>query len=308
MKTIILIIPYFGKWPIWFDAYLCSIASNPTIQWFCPTDCEIPHEHPENITFFPTSLSSLNEHVNAVVEADVPLSPRKFCDLKPAYGAIFKEHIKGYDFWGFCDMDIVWGDIRKFMTPEFLNTFDIICTRPEAISGHFNLFKNMQNLNDFYKTIPNYKELFEVHKFMWFDEVVLTKHLKYLDDRGQNSFRIFWDKKFVKRGVESEVHQEYYLDRWIYKDGKIFDLFCKNKKEYMYLHFINWKRTMKFCEVKYSDTPEQFYISYKGIHYAPHSSFARRWNGIRNLFGGYYAILFRKSLFKKIERKLNFKN
>ncbi|MDP2685566.1 MAG: hypothetical protein Q8P20_11150, partial [bacterium] len=111
MKSILLIIPYFGKWPIWFEAYLCSVARNPTVNWLCPTDCEIPNQYPKNITFLPFLLDDLNKYINNTVEAEVPLNPRKFCDLKPAYGDIFSDHIKSYDFWGFCDMDIVWGDI-----------------------------------------------------------------------------------------------------------------------------------------------------------------------------------------------------
>lgn len=300
MNSIILIIPYFGKWPVWFDAYLCSVETNPTIQWLCPTDCEIPLKHPENITFLPISISALNTHVNTVVEANVPLNPRKFCDLKPAYGDIFKEHITNFDFWGICDMDIVWGDIRKFMTPELLNDYDIICSRPEAISGHFNLFRNTESLNIFYKSIPNYRKLFEVPKFMWFDEVVLTKHIKYLSENNKNPFKVFWNEESVKKGIESEKHQEYYLDRWLFENGKIYDLYDINKKEYMYLHFINWKRTMKYCEVIFLDHPNQFYISYNGMHYKTHTIIAKAFNGFRNLFDGYYVLLRRIKLKKKI--------
>ncbi|SRX76502.1 DUF6625 family protein [Aequorivita antarctica] len=300
MHSIILIIPYFGKWPVWFDAYLCSVKTNPTINWLCPTDCEIPKNHPENIIFVPTTLVELNKHINLVVDANVPLNARKFCDLKPAYGDIFNEYIEGFDFWGICDMDIIWGDIRKFMTPEILNNFDIICSRPEAISGHFNLFRNTEKINSFYKSIPNYKTLFEMPKFMWFDEVVLTEHLKNLIGKDENPYRVFWDSELIKKGIESEIHQEYYLDRWLYKKGKIIDLFDNNKKEYMYLHFINWKRTMTFSEIKYKDKPQQFYISYKGMHFKPHSSFSHRLNAIKNFYNGYYVLVRRIKWEKKI--------
>jgi hypothetical protein len=310
VHSIILIIPYFGKWPVWFDAYLCSIAANPTIQWLCPTDCEIPKIHPENITFLSTSLMELNNHINVVVDANVPLNPRKFCDLKPAYGDIFNKHIKGFDFWGICDMDIVWGDIRKFMTPELLSNYDIICSRPEAISGHFNLFRNKKNLNNFYKSIPNQKKLFEVPKFMWFDEIVFTDHLKNLIRKDNNPFRVFWDQEIIKGGIESEKHQEYYLDRWLFEKGKVYDLYDINKKEYMYLHFINWKRTIKYCEVNYRDCPKQFYISYKGIHIIPHKTIDKHWNRFTNFFGGYYLRenrRLRKKRFKSILKRIKLK-
>ncbi len=303
MKSILLIIPYFGNWPLWFDAYLLSVAANPTIQWLCPTNCEIPKHHPTNITFLPTTLSDLNKYVNKVVEAEVPLNPRKFCDLKPAYAEIFEEQVQGYDFWGISDMDIVWGDIRKFMTADLLTDYNIISSRKGNISGHFNLFRNTPQINALYKKLPNYKDLFEVPEFQWTDEVVLSNYIKTNPEFKTLELNVYWPSILCnqERGIDS--HQEYYLDKWFWKDGKMVEI--ENGKpvnEVMYLHFINWKRTMKFCEVKYSHTPEQFYISYKGVHYKAHSNFAKGMNRFKNLFDGYYAILFRKHLLKRLRK------
>lgn len=286
MKSILLIIPYFGKWPLWFDSYLISIAENPTIHWLCPTDCKIPQKYPGNIKFLPFTLTELNKHVNTVVGVDVPLNPRKFCDLKPAYGEIFAEEVKYYDFWGFCDMDIVWGDIRKYMTTELLNTYDIISSRKENISGHFTLFKNNEILNSLYKKLPNYKELFRVPEFKWTDEKVLSEFLKNNGDGKFLGLRVYWDTILCnqERGIDS--HQEYHLDRWRWKNGKVLN--TKTGEEVMYLHFINWKRSMNYSKVQYEDNPQAFYISYNGMHYKPHkiSHFVK--NNFKNTFYGYY--------------------
>lgn len=302
MTTILLIIPYFGKWPLWFDAYLLSVAANPTIQWLCPTDCEIPKHHPPNITFLPTTLSDLNQHVNKVVEADVPLNPRKFCDLKPAYGEIFAEQVKDFDFWGISDMDVVWGDIRKFITEEILDTYDIISSRKENISGHFNLFRNTPAVNTLYKKLPNYKALFEVPQFKWTDEVVLSNYIKTDPAFKQLKLKVYWPTILCNQERGRDSHQEYYLDKWLWQDGKMLEL--KNGKpinEVMYLHFINWKRTMKYSEVNYDDQPKQFYISYSGMHYEPHTNFIKNVNSIKNLFDGYRVRESRRIRRKKIE-------
>jgi hypothetical protein len=305
MKSILLIIPYFGQWPLWFEAYLTSIKANPTVNWLCPTDCELPEDYPENLKFSPTTLEELNIRVNQVVEAKVPLSPRKFCDLKPAYGEIFQEEIAAYDFWGFCDMDIIWGDIRKFMTSEILDHYDIISSRKENISGHFNLFRNSVELNLFYKQVPNYSSVFENKKGLFFDEVALSSFLKTT----QHDFTIKWDRYFVNQ-ENGSAHQEYLLNRWNWRRGKLFN--TKTQEEVMYLHFINWKRTMKFCEVSYTENLEPFYISYKGMHYKPFSKLKLKFNAFKNLFFGYHKeqnrrikILKLKSLKKRIRRKIN---
>lgn len=307
MKSVLLIIPYFGKWPLWFDAYLLSVAANPTIHWLCPTDCEIPKKHPTNITFLPTTLPLLNQHVNKVVEAEVPLNPRKFCDLKPAYAEIFAEDVNGYDFWGICDMDIVWGNIRKFMTEDLLNEYDIISSRKENISGHFNLFRNTPQMNSLYKHLPNYRALFEVPEFKWTDEVVLSNFIKTDSAFKALGLKVYWPKILCNHENGRDSHQEYYLDKWLWKDGKMLEL--KNGKsinEVMYLHFINWKRTMNYCEVEYTDSHEQFYVSFNGIHYQTHSRITKLLNGFKNIFQGYYVRLKRKSLENKINN-LKFK-
>ncbi len=303
MKSILLIIPYFGNWPLWFDAYLLSVAANPTIHWLCPTDCEIPKKHPANITFLPTTLALLNQRVNKIVQAEVPLNPRKFCDLKPAYAEIFAENIEEYDFWGICDMDIVWGDIRKFITNDILNEYDIISSRKENISGHFNLFRNTQKINSLYKQLPNYKILFEVPEFKWTDEMVLSNFIKNDPAFKDLGLRVYWPNILCNEENSRDSHQEYYLDRWLWKKGKMLN--TKSSEEVMYLHFINWKRTMKFSEIKMLDNPQQFYISYTGMHYKPHSAFEILLNRFKNLYNGYYTILFRKRLVKKLKKLIN---
>ncbi|TXE21548.1 hypothetical protein ES731_01185 [Psychroflexus gondwanensis] len=296
MKSILLIIPYFGNWPLWFEAYLVSIQANPSIQWLCPTNCELPEQYPDNIKFLETDMLSLNEHVNEVVDAKMPLSPRKFCDLKPAYGDIFKEEIKGYDYWGFCDMDIIWGDIRKFMTTQVLTTYNIISSRKENISGHFNLFKNTPDLNLLYKQVPDYKSLFEQEPFMWFDEHVLSNFLKHT----LHPYKIKWDTILCNQENGRDSHQEYELNRWYWKEGQLTN--TQTGKEVMYLHFINWKRTMRFSEVRYKDNPKPFYISYKGMHYKKYSNFKLIFNAFKNVFFGYYIRLKRKKLEKKLKK------
>lgn len=303
MQSIILIIPYFGSWPVWFPAFLKSCESNPSINWFCPTDCVIPDVYPKNVKFQSISIVDLNTHINNVLGIDVPLTPRKFCDLKPAYGDIFQDHIKIFDFWGFCDMDIIWGNIRTYMSPELLKNYDIISSLENMISGHFTIFKN----NDFnlllYKTEPDIIKIFSDNKHRRYDEVGFT-HLvtKLLND---TSINVFWEEVALSKGIKSEVHQEYLLDRWFYSEGAVFDNFDIKRKEYMYLHFINWKRTMRFCEVTFTDKESSFYISNTGMHYQPHTKLQHVLNRFKNVFNGYYAILSRKRFIKRIKKMIN---
>lgn len=289
MKSIILIVPYLGKWPFWFDAYLISIAKNNTINWLFITDCEIPIEYPENITFVKTTHEEFNRKIDVFFKTTIPLKPRKICDLRPAFGDLFSEYLLDYDFWGYCDMDIVWGDIRAFITQDDLKNYDIISSRKNNTSGHFTIFKNKYEINLLYKSIPEFKEKLAMVKLQRLDEDGFTDFLwKELEKTSECSLKIKWDSILCNQENGRDSHQEYYLDKWLWKDGKMLEL--KNGKpinEVMYLHFINWKRTMKYSEIRYIDNPEQFYISYPSMHYKPHSGFAKVLNGFTNLFDGY---------------------
>lgn len=104
---------------------------------------------------------------------DFPLSisaPYKFCDFKPTYGEIFSEHLIGYDYWGHCDVDLIWGDIRKFVTDDVLTKYKRIFSR-----GHCSIYENSSEVNAFYRTLPacgcqDWKNVFQSEKSCCFDE------------------------------------------------------------------------------------------------------------------------------------------
>ena len=50
-----------------------------------------------------------------------PSDPYKLCDLKPAYGHIHERDIAGYRFFGYGDIDIVYGQISDFYTGKLVS-------------------------------------------------------------------------------------------------------------------------------------------------------------------------------------------
>ena len=85
------------------------------------------------------------------------------------YGYIFKQFIEGYDFWGFGDVDLVYGDIRSFLTDDVLQRYDII-----SGWGHFTLYRNNRLCNEFFmreeEGFLNYRKVFASERNFCFDE------------------------------------------------------------------------------------------------------------------------------------------
>ena len=121
MKSIIFIIPYFGHFNNYFEIWLNSCAHNPTIDWLIFTDCKNEYDYPRNVKVVYTTFDEIRTHFQSFYDFPISLEkPYKLCDFRPAYGEVFYDYIKDYDFWGYCDTDLVWGDLRKFFTEEIL--------------------------------------------------------------------------------------------------------------------------------------------------------------------------------------------
>lgn len=178
MKSIIFIIPYFGHFNNYFEIWLNSCAHNPTVNWLIFTDCKNKYNYPNNVKVVYTSFAKIRTHIQSFYDFPISLEkPFKLCDFRPAYGEIFQEYIKDYDFWGYCDTDLVWGDIRYFLTDEILCRYSRI-----GAYGHCSIMKNESSVNSIYKSryadLPSYDKVFSSPLAFCFDEYCTSEFFK----------------------------------------------------------------------------------------------------------------------------------
>lgn len=132
---IAIIIPYFGEWPVWIDLYFFSCSKNEEIDWFFFTDCEIPATYSSNLHFIETSFYDYCQLASERLNIEFyPADPYKLCGLKPFYGYIHQDVIAEYDFWGFGDVDIIWGNIKKFYTDKMFEKYDVFSSHADRVS------------------------------------------------------------------------------------------------------------------------------------------------------------------------------
>ncbi|OUN99899.1 DUF6625 family protein [Bacteroides clarus] len=199
MKSILIIIPYFGELPSLFKFWYVSATMNSSINFLFITNIDIPSA--KNIKIVKMDFI---EFVNKLkqkypFEIKIP-SPYKLCDFRGAYGDIFSKYTTGYDFWGFSDIDLIYGDIRQFITDEILEQYDMI-----SGWGHFTLYRNIPLCNNFYKEHTNgflyYMDVFKNPQNMVFDEY---QH-KGLSDR--------WIKIYPKRVFRTTAFDDICIPR-----------------------------------------------------------------------------------------------
>jgi hypothetical protein len=205
MKSIIIIIPYFGPFHKQFKFWLKSALNNPTIDFLLFTDNKI--ESKDNIKVIYTTFKDLTLMIQSKFEFPLNLySPYKLCDCRPAYGYLFQEHIKDYDIWGWGDIDLVYGDIRHFLTEPILNRYNAFLGW-----GHLTLYKNNDFCNSFFKI----KE---------------KEYLYYKDVLTCNENKIFLFEEF-QHGGRSDLWKNKYGDQiWLEKpfDDIIVPRLCFN--------------------------------------------------------------------------------
>ena len=161
---VLIIIPYFGELPPWFDFFLQTCEANPEFSWLIYSNCENPDITPENVKFITANLLDFNRLSSKKLNLKINIiNPYKICDLRPSFGKIFEDYIKDYDFWGYSDLDLVYGNLKHFITKKLLSIYDLVSVRKNYFAGHFALYKNTKIVNTLYKKGYRYKEIFQDH-------------------------------------------------------------------------------------------------------------------------------------------------
>ena len=170
-NEICLVICYIGKTPPGIEVFFKSCKKNPTIQFLIFTDQRWANIAPANVTIVRTTLESLRKLATTKLGFPVTLDhPYKLCDFKPAYGDMFAEYLASYKFWGVTDLDVIFGDIRRFITDEVLENYDVITSRQDFLTGHFTLYRNRDYTRSFYRHSRDYKRIFQTDSCLSFAE------------------------------------------------------------------------------------------------------------------------------------------
>lgn len=257
MKRGCFIIPYFGLFPNMFPLFLATAEKNDDYDWFIFTNNKYTHSVPQNVRFFYMSFSDMQQLIQSKFPFEIVLNtPYKLCDYKCAYGYIFEEFLTEYDHWGYCDIDLLFGNISHFIDSDMLDYYDKI-----GHLGHFSLYKNKKEINELFMSDNYYLDVFTNDRIYVFDEwnnisintIMLKKNhsICYLnswtDIYPHNSYLnqvncVFGDDQSVLYRTENKIH----FFEW--NDGTLYDhvlSFATLKpKEVMYVHLQKRKMTL----------------------------------------------------------------
>ena len=169
---------YYGQWPATFQFWLTSCKFNSFIDFYLISDIDSnSYDIPENVKlvrksfqeiqyFISNKIHQLNANLDIFTALD---RPYKLCDFKPAYGYLFEDLFSGYEYWGWFDIDTIWGDILRFIPPDkqWLKIFP--CGHLSFILNSPPYDKVFLMTNTFNKD-TTWEDVFTTPKSMYFDE------------------------------------------------------------------------------------------------------------------------------------------
>lgn len=277
---VVFIIPYFGRFNNYFQLFLNSLSTSKICDFMIITDDDSYFNYPSNVILKKMSFLEFKKKIQSKFDYKITLDkPYKLCDFKPTYGYVLEEEILEYDYWGYCDTDIIFGDIDKFLTVLLKENFDKIFEL-----GHCSLIKNTYDNNRlFFKNVKGKN---------FFKESSTTEVITIFDEAYKESINnifMHYNKKIFLYSLGADIYifkNKFYivnLDHKSYnfvvesynsifrKDNlSLYSYINKNgvfkNKEYLYIHLqqrnmiINEK---KLLEKEYYIVPDKFIYTQK---------------------------------------------
>lgn len=246
MHKIIIFSPYFGTLPDYFQLWLNSCRLNEDFTWAVITDAATDgYEIPDNVKILHMHLSEFSQFFSTALDLKISIAhPYKICDLRPAFSILLALFPGQWDFWGHCDLDMMFGRLRNFISDEMLSNYDKIFG-----VGHLTLYRNDASTNSFYKRDHpslDYREIFSQQDHFGFDEHIGVNRIwKMHSGRFYENEQVLADisphKRRLSRASNYIYVRNYDAQIFTFENGATYRVYYHGGKikrqEFMYVHF-----------------------------------------------------------------------
>jgi len=300
-SNIAIIVVYYGKWPAWINLFIKSCSYNTCIKFILFSENDPIVNEGSNLSFNKHSLNDFCRLASKKLDFNVSITePYKVCDYKPAFGLIFEDYLKGFEYWGYCDIDLIFGDLSGILR-KTIEKYDVVSGYPGYISGPFAVFRNSDLCRELFKDVPGYQEKLLKNIYVGFDEHIVKQENKGITIRKLCYFTLFFVSSIFKlQNIIFQFKRLKFQFQWYYKritikapnDFSEIVLFAakKNRIKVWLGNFITGdsdfkRRNVTNWSVKYSDGKlmEQKTKKQLAIFHFRESKYENKFNVIDNL-------------------------
>lgn len=250
-NKVCFVMPYFGKFPSYFNLWLNFCRNNPSFNWLFFTDDKTNYHYPENVLVKHLSLSEFKKLIESKIKINITLDrPYKICDFRPLFGIIFEDYLNDYDFWGYGDLDTIIGNLSKFVTDDSLNKYEKI-----SLMGHLSILKNSKLVNEAYRDC-DYISIITNKNNINFDEIRYVPNFNSLLKKRNCNILEYFEKfdicfehhcfyNYEYNGTNRVTIKDYHASIFEYDNGNLYGYKIIDNKiiknELAYVHFIKRK-------------------------------------------------------------------
>ena len=164
--------PSYGAQP-WIPLFLRSAEASGVNYTLIGNIGTLYGAMPPNVKLVPMTYAEFIRKATVQLFAMPPLNASKFDethrellfntpfgkadDFKPLLASFFKEELEGFAWWGYCDVDMFVGNIRRVLQQQTLDEYDVIspvATSPGLLFqtwSAFSMFRNTPQLVNMFK-------------------------------------------------------------------------------------------------------------------------------------------------------------
>lgn len=168
---------FLGGLPKWIERFADRVNPLKDYQWILIHFCGKSISR-GNFRMLKVSYQSLDEitrsRLGVCIDWTSLKDRRKVGELRPTFGVLFQDLIQDSNWWGYYDLDVVFGRVDRFFTEDLLENFDTASTTSiERWSGPFQLVKNLDVTNNLFRQHPDWKGIISSPRYHIFDENVI---------------------------------------------------------------------------------------------------------------------------------------
>ena len=263
MAKACVIVVWFGKLPEYYRFWEQSCGMNTGVVDFLLVTDQLHTPSAANVRVQECTMEQLRQKMSQKLGLTASFEKAfKSCDFRPAYGVIFDEELTGYEYWGHCDLDQVFGDLRILLDQD-LSGYDKI-----GRSGHLTLYRNCPEMNELYRqagALYDWKTVFTTPVNYAFDERTgICRIAREQGTRYLNIVDLRADIRVRTHRLEINAARNYEKQVFYWEDGHLYRVFVEDgqlrTEEYIYIHF--QKKQLPDCCKAPCDA---FYIGREGF-------------------------------------------
>lgn len=163
------IITQFGTPHAWTQEFIDNVQHLEKDGWYWKVFTPNKLESKGNVEIVPMTTDQFND----LCEQKLGVRPNLYMtekgvpsvhmtDFYTAGGVLFDDYLKDSDYWGIANIDMVFGNLSKFLPDSELEKYDVWTDDPKSFNGIFSLFRNGYTANGLFKRVKHWDSKLEI--------------------------------------------------------------------------------------------------------------------------------------------------